>query len=139
MKQKLFVDTNILCAQYNPDDRLYKKAKTVKPLLQKYQPIISNFILLETYTVLSQRASRKIAIDFGERIRQKHQYAIVWIDKKLEQEVWEIFTSIKDKNFSYVDASILAVMKKEKIKYLVSFDESFVKLQKQFTFKLIGA
>lgn len=45
---------------------------------------------------------------------------------------------MKDKNFSYVDASILAVIKQEKIKHLLSFDISFKPLQKEYGFELIG-
>ncbi len=139
MKQHLFVDTNVICALYNPKDSLHKKAQTIKTLLKIYNPVVSNFILLEMYTILSQRVSKEFAVSFGNRIRERHTYAIVWINKKLEDEVWNIFASIKDKNFSYVDASTLAVMRKEKIKHLLSFDNSFIELQKQFNFKLIGA
>jgi predicted nucleic acid-binding protein len=67
-----------------------------------------------------------------------YPYKIVWINRKLEEETWKIFASIKDKNFSYVDASILAVMKKEKISHLLSFDAGFKNLQEQFKFQLIG-
>lgn len=138
MKQSIIVDTNVICALYNPKDSLYEKAQEIKPLFTKYKPLVSNFILLETYTILSQRISKEFSIGFGERIRERHFYAIVWIDQKLEENVWTIFKSIKDKNFSYVDASILAVMKKEKISRLLSFDKGFEELQRQFNFKLVG-
>lgn len=138
MKDNLFVDANILCSLYNPDDTLHKHADRVKSLIRQYNPVISNFILLETYTILSQRVSKKFALSFGERIRKRHQYAIFWIDKDFEDKVWKIFKKIKDKNFSYVDASILAVIKAEKIKRLLSFDTSFKPLQKEFGFQQIG-
>lgn len=137
MKDKIIVDTNFLCALENPNDSLHDKAIIAKRLTKGFKLIITNFILLETYTILSQRVSKGFAVSFGERLQEKHPFTLFWIDKRLEEEVWKIFVSIKDKNFSYVDASILAVMNKEKITHLLSFDESFTKLQKQFRFELI--
>lgn len=138
MKKDIAVDTNIICALYNPEDSLYEKAQKIKPILKEYKPIISNFILLEIYTILSQRISKKFSVEFGENIYKDHVFTVVWIDQKLEKDVWQIFKSIKDKNFSYVDASILAVLKKEKINHLLSFDAGFAQFQKIFGFTLVG-
>lgn len=138
MKQNIIVDANVICSLYNSEDSLYEKAQGIKPLFTEYNPVVSNFILLEIYTILSQRVSKKFSIEFGENIYKDRVFTVVWINRKLEQDTWRIFASIKDKNFSYVDASILAVMKKEKIGHLLSFDAGFKNLQKQFNFKLIG-
>ena len=139
MMQPLFIDTNYLCAYYNKLDSLHEKAKKLFPELSKFNIIISNFILLECYTIISQRASRNHALIFKEDMYTQKYYRIAWIDKMLEQETWHIFASIKDKNFSYVDASILAVMKKEKSNHLLSFDAGFAQLQNTFGFALVGA
>ncbi len=139
MKQNLFIDTSVICSLYNSKDSLHKKAQDIKPLLDIYNPIVSNFILLETYTILSQRISKQFSVDFGKNIYKDRIFTVIWIDRKLEEEIWNIFASIKDKNFSYVDASTLAVIKKEKIGNLLSFDSSFTKLEEEFNFKLIGA
>jgi len=138
MKHALFVDTNYLCALYNKLDSLHEKAKKLYSSLQEFNVVISNFILLESYTVLSQRVSKNHVLTFKEDIHNEKYYRIYWVDKNLEENVWSIFKSIKDKNFSYVDASILAVMKKEKISHLLSLDASFKDLQEQFKFKLVG-
>lgn len=139
MMQPLFIDTNYLCAYYNKSDSLHEKAKKLFPQLPKFNIIISNFILLECYTVISQRVSKNHALIFKQDMYTQKYYHVVWVDKILEQETWDIFVSIKDKNFSYVDASILAVIKKEKISHLLSFDTGFAQLQKTFGFTLIGA
>ncbi|MDO8657351.1 MAG: PIN domain-containing protein [Candidatus Levybacteria bacterium] len=138
MKLPAFVDTNFLCALYNRTDSLHERAKQQVPLLKKFYPVISNFILLESYTILSQRAGKLNAIEFKKKIYNNNDYQIIWIDKEFENNIWKIFKKIKDKNFSYVDVSILAIIKQEKIKHLLSFDESFKLLQKEFCFKLIG-
>lgn len=137
MKPSLFVDTNFFCALYNDNDAHYSKAEVIATRLNGFRLITSNFVLLETYTVLSQRASKREAIAFGELLKKDSPYAIYWISKEFEEEVWKIFVSIKEKNFSYVDASILALIRKEKISHLLSFDTSFAQFQKTFGFKLI--
>ena len=138
MKQRIMVDTNVICALYNSEDSLFAKAQRIKPLLAKYKPVVSNFILLEIYTILSQRVSRQFSIQFGNNIYKDRVFSVVWVNRQIEQETWNNFSLIKDKNFSYVDASILTVMKKEKISHLLSFDESFAQFQKNFGFTLIG-
>lgn len=139
MKQKLFVDTNFLFASFNPEDSLHKKAIQLKPLVKNFRPVLSNFVLLELYTLLAQRVSKTVAIDFGESIKRNHVFDTIFIDKALERHSWDVFRSIKDKNFSYVDASILAVLKHEKISHLLSFDHAFKQFEKNFKFTLIPA
>ena len=139
MTQSLFVDTNYLCSLYNKSDSLHEKAKNISSSLHEFQITISNFILLESYTIISQRVSKNHAITFKEDMYSEKYYRIYWIQKLLEDQIWKIFASIKDKNFSYVDASILAVLKKEKISHLLSFDTGFAQLQKTFYFTLVGA
>lgn len=139
MRQPLFVDTNYLCALYNKSDSLHEKTNNISPSLREFYIVISNFILLESYTIISQRVSKNHAITFKEDVYNEKYYQIYWIQKSLEDQVWNIFRSIKDKNFSYVDASILAVLKKEKISHLLSFDSGFAQFQNSFGFKLVGA
>lgn len=136
-KQHVFIDTSFLVALYNKKDTLHEKAKLYTGDLEKVHVVISNFILLESYTILSQRASKQQAISFGNYVRKYNPYDIFWIERELENEVWRTFTSIKDKNFSYVDASILTVIQKEGISHLLSFDHAFKRLEKEYSFNLI--
>lgn len=137
MNNPLFIDANYFCALYNKEDSLHDKAASLSYSLRDYYLVVSNFVLVETYTILSQRVSKDLVKNFRKHIFVKGNYEIVWIDQILEEKVWEIFKSIKDKNFSYVDASILAIIQKGEIKNLLSFDESFKKLEKRFNFTLI--
>lgn len=139
MNEAIFIDANVLCGLFNNKDSLHEKSKKTIESLRESAFAISNFILLECYTIISQRTSKTHSIRFREYMLTNKQYEILWIDQKLEEDTWTIFQSIKDKNFSYVDASILAVIKKGKISHLLSFDAGFTQLQKKFGFTLIGA
>jgi len=137
MNKVIFIDTNVLCGLYNNKDTLHEKSKKAIISLKESKFAISNFIFIECYTIISQRTSKERSVSFREYMLTHFLHKIFWIDRKMEDDIWRIFKSIKDKNFSYVDASILAVMNKEKIAHLLSFDESLAKLQKQFRFELI--
>lgn len=139
MNETVFIDANVLCGLFNNKDSLHERSKKAIESLRKSALVISNFILLECYTIISQRTSKAHSIHFRQYMLANKQYGILWIDQKLEEDTWKIFQSIKDKNFSYVDASILAAMKSEKITHLLSFDAGFSQLQKTFDFALIGA
>jgi len=139
MNKVIFIDTNVLCGLYNNKDTLHEKSKKTIISLKESKFAISNFILIECYTVISQRTSKERSISFREYILTHFLHKIFWIDRKMEDDTWRIFKSIKDKNFSYIDASILAVMKKEKIGNLLSFDAGFAQFQKTFGFTLIPA
>jgi predicted nucleic acid-binding protein len=138
VKQTIFIDSNVLCGLFNDKDALHEKSKKAITSLTKSRFTISNFILLECYTIISQRTFKVNAINFRQYMTSSDQYNLFWISRKLEEDSWNTFSSIRDKNFSYVDASILAVMKSEKITHLLSFDTGFIPLQRKFDFTLIG-
>ncbi|MBL7159235.1 PIN domain-containing protein [Candidatus Microgenomates bacterium] len=134
---RLFVDSNFFIALFNPTDALNQKALTISKKLKKENPrlYISNFVFLEVVTVLSQRVSRKAAISLGNHLLKDRQLEIIHIDKQLNKLTWKIFQNIKKKNVSFVDCSILAAMKAEGIKKLLTFDQSdFLSLKKYCRF-----
>jgi len=133
----VFIDTNVLISLYNIKDSLHKKAMVVFKRLSliKARLVISNYVLLETYTILSQKAGKKNAIEFGKLIRKENPFIIKWVEEKDDAKVWEIFKKVKDKNVSYVDCSILTLVTLEDYE-LATFDQKIQKLADNFGFKL---
>ncbi len=134
---KLVADSNFYIALYNPEDTLHDQAVQAAEIIKRenIKVLISNFIFLETVTVLSIRGNRKIAVEAGTALVKTPHF--IHFDKSLTQQTWEIFQKIDKKNMGFVDCSILAVMKAEDIKYLLTFDQTdFKSLQKAFGFKL---
>jgi uncharacterized protein len=131
----LFIDSNFFIALYNPSDNLHEKAKQISKQLQLDNPYIyfSNFIFLETVTILSQRVSRDHARAAGNKLLNTNSFIIV--DKPLQKRSWEIFEKIDKKNVSFVDCSTLAIMEFENISLLLSFDRTdFNQLQNLYKF-----
>ncbi|HLA49387.1 MAG TPA: PIN domain-containing protein [Candidatus Saccharimonadales bacterium] len=138
----VFVDSNFLIALYNRSDSLHGRAAKIANQLDRdrSQLYISNYVLLEVLTVLSQRVGRATAISAGQSILSEPQIAKIHIDEGLNTLSWRTFRNIKAKNVGFVDCSILAVMGESGIKQLLTFDSSdFGPLCKEFGFSLIGS
>ncbi len=137
--ERVFVDSNYFIALFNPFDNLHLKARKITEELvrEKIPLVISNFIFLETATILSQKRGKEIAIEVGNYFFSNLTIEIVHIDESLQESSWKIFQEIKNKNMSFVDCSNIAVIKAEGISKLLTFDiEDFKKLQKKYRFSL---
>lgn len=136
---RIFVDSNYLCTLHNPEDSQHQKAKKIASFLKKKNPelFISNFIFLEAVTVISQRVNRREAILLGRYLLNKEIIKIIHLTPALNGQTWETFQKIKNKNMSFVDASILVLINEEGIDYLLTFDqEHFKNLRKIYHFKI---
>ncbi len=96
--------------------------------------VISNLIFIETVTVLSQQVGHGTAIAMGEYLEKDLKNPIIFIDKVLHGQSSEIFKKNKDKNISFTDCSVVAVMESEHIQKLLTFDKHFQKLRKFYDF-----
>ena len=134
---KVFVDSSFLIALFNPPDTFHPKAVAIsrKTIKERPQLYISNFVFLETVTVLSQRVNRKTAVVLGQHLLKDQQAKIIHVNQKLNTLAWEIFKEIKKKNVSFIDCSTLAIMKVEGIKKLLTFDQKdFAPLRQKHRF-----
>lgn len=135
--RRIFIDSNYFIALLNPVDTLHEKARLVgeKISTQDLSLVISNFILLEILTVVSQKVGRYAAVQAGNRLRENPLIEVIHIDEMLQEDSWNIFQEIVKKDISFVDCSIIAVMKAERIDALLTFDiKDFEPLLKQYKF-----
>lgn len=136
---KIFADANYFIALANEKDSLYAKALAVSQDLEKraVQLYISNFVFLEVVTILSQKRNREVANKTGLYLLSNPHISHVHIDEQLHKESWDIFQDISQKNISFVDCSIIAAMKAERVSTLLTFDQTdFRQLQKPYGFNL---
>ncbi|MBI2451666.1 type II toxin-antitoxin system VapC family toxin [Candidatus Pacearchaeota archaeon] len=89
---------------------------------------ISDYIFDEVVTILFAKGKKlSLAIDAGEEIMQFIR--IYKVDEEIFQRTWKIFKEQKSTKFSFTDCSIIAIMKKEGIKNIATFDEDFRKVE----------
>ena len=127
MKQ-IFVDTDGWLALNRKREELHKTAVQMnKKLLDEgYRYFTTNFILDETYTLLSRWAGRAIAIDFGEKIQLSRTTEILHITEAVEQVAWEFIKKYADhQEISFTDCTSFVVMKQQNITQAFTGDEDF--------------
>jgi len=124
----IFVDTSAFVALNNPEDPHHRKSLQVSLNLEKEPTafLTTNYILAESYTVISQKVNKEASVYFKENLDPRIR--IVRADESLEETAWEIFKEIKSKNVSYVDCTSFAVMKAFNIRQAFAFDDDFKRL-----------
>jgi predicted nucleic acid-binding protein len=136
-----FIDTSYICALYNPHDSLHKEAlKLKRGIDQQINPFISNYIFLETVTVLSQRVGKQDANDIGNLMFSSNKFGFLQATPKIDVKTWQLFQKVSDKNISYVDCSNVVLMKEERIDKILTFDQDFEDLKKQanYNFEILS-
>lgn len=135
---QIVIDSNYFLAVNNSHDSLNLQAVKLSYFVEKNEAIISDYIFLEIVTILSQKVSRNVACQVGLALLSSANIKIITVDHSLFLDSWIIFSKLKQKNISFIDCSILATMKRYRVKQLLSFDNTdFAPLQKQFGFELM--
>lgn len=135
----VFVDSNYFIALYNASDSLHTKAASMaKSMIDRnVRLFISNYVVIEVLTVLSQRVGKQSAILAMESLYNNEQIKMIHVTEELHQQSLDIFKVVKPKNVSLVDCSTLAVLNYANIRQLLTFDiTDFKGLASHFNFKL---
>jgi uncharacterized protein len=118
----LFVDTSIWFAAADSSDRNNPRAKMI--LTSGEQLVTSDHILVETWTLLHHRLDRKAADQFWEGLR--NGIAVIEAVTLADLEVaWDIGISWPDQEFSIVDRTSFAVIRRLGISQVASLDAHF--------------
>ena len=137
MQLNFFIDANIFVSFFNSQDSNYDKAGLIFEDFNKVQVKLFtlDLIIYESLTVLSQRGSKNLALEFKKFINKKKSLQVFKKSDKLEKLAFRLFKKVKSKNFSFVDAFILAVLKQNSWLTLASFDKKLVKEAKKLNLK----
>jgi predicted nucleic acid-binding protein len=118
----LFVDTSAWYAAVDSSDASNARAKTI---LAGGEPLVTtDHVLVETWTLLRYRIRRQVAERFWEGLRRG--VAVVEPVTAADLEAaWQIGVSFRDQDFSIVDRTSFAVMRRLGIDRAASFDDDF--------------
>ena len=118
----LFVDTSIWYAAADSSDRNNARAKTI--LKSGETLVTSDHVLVETWTLLHHKLDGKAAERFWEGLRSG--IAVIEAVTLADLEVaWDIGVSWHDQDFSIVDRTSFAVMRRLGIDRAASLDAHF--------------
>jgi predicted nucleic acid-binding protein len=118
----LFVDTSIWYAAADSSDRSNARSKAI--LKSGETLVTSDHVLIETWTLLHHKLGRKAAERFWEGLRSGIA-AIETVTLADLEIAWDIGVSWCDQDFSIVDRTSFAVMRRLGIDRVASLDAHF--------------
>ncbi len=124
--REVFVDTGAWVALALCGDRYHEAAKGVYPdLLHSSQLVTTNLILAEVYILLRKNSDSIASLEFLKSIHASPRITLVRVEEDLEGEAEEILAKFCEHQFSYIDATSFALMRKRKIAEAIAFDRHF--------------
>jgi predicted nucleic acid-binding protein len=118
----LFIDTSIWYAAVDSGDRGNPRAKSI--LKSTEALVTTDHILIETWTLLHHKLGRSVAERFWEGLRSGIA-TIEAVGLADLEAAWDIGISWRDQDFSIVDRTSFAVMRRLGIERVASLDEDF--------------
>jgi predicted nucleic acid-binding protein len=118
----LFVDTSMWYAAADRSDASNSRAKAV---LAAGEPLITtDHILVETWTLIHHRLGQRAVERFWEGLRSGAA-TVETVGAADLDSAWEIGRSYRDQDFSIVDRTSFAVMRRLGIERAASLDDDF--------------
>jgi predicted nucleic acid-binding protein len=119
-----FADTSFWFALQERRDRRHTDAVAlVKSGVGRV--VVSNHVLGETWTLLRRRAGHAAAVGFVDRLTQLPGLEIVHVDDSVEADARHWLRRHDEREYSFVDATSFAVMRRRRIREALAFDGGF--------------
>jgi len=118
----LFVDTSVWCAAADSSDKGNARPKAI---LVDGEPLITtDHVLVETWTLIRYRIHHRAAERFWEGLRGGIA-SVETVGVADMQSAWETGAAYRDQDFSIVDRTSFAVMRRLGLDRAASFDDHF--------------
>jgi predicted nucleic acid-binding protein len=125
----VFIDTGVFVALRNADDELHTRSRELmkRALKGEYgRTYTSDYVIDEAITTALVRTRRHdFAVDIGKYIIESPRITKLWTAKEAFDLAWEKFKEFADKPLSFSDCVSLALMEKNRVNQMMSFDSGF--------------
>ena len=125
----VFIDTGVFVALRNADDELHTRSRELmkRALKGEYgRTYTSDYVIDEAITTALVRTRRHdLAVDIGKYIIESPRITKLWTTKEAFDLAWEKFKAFADKPLSFSDCVSLALMEKNRVNQMMSFDSDF--------------
>jgi predicted nucleic acid-binding protein len=118
-----FVDTSFWVALQLSKDIHHDEARELWEQ-RSGELLTTNHVLGETWTFLRRRTGHPAALRFAEAVR-RGSTVIRHLDEQLEQEAWRWLARHDEREYSFVDATSFAAMRRLRIREALAFDGDF--------------
>jgi predicted nucleic acid-binding protein len=118
-----FVDTSAWYAAYMPSDPQHRAVQKV--LAAPTRLITTDYVLDETLTLLKARGHAERALRFGPRVLDGRAAQLEYVSPKDVEQAWVVFTTYRDKDWSFTDCTSFIVMKRLGLVEAIALDQHF--------------
>ena len=87
--------------------------------------VTTNHVVGETWTLLRRRSGHAAAVGFLDRLGALTDVTVVHVDDATEVEAWRWLRARSEREYSFVDATGFAVMRRRRIREALAFDGDF--------------
>jgi predicted nucleic acid-binding protein len=119
-----FADTSFWVALQERRDRHHTEARVIANW-QVGKLVVSNHVLGETWTTIGRRGGHRAGVGFLDRIFALPELEVVHVDRALEEEAWRWLRRHDEREYSFVDATSFALMRRRRIREALAFDGDF--------------
>lgn len=87
--------------------------------------VTTNHVIGETWTLLRRRSGHAAAVGFLDRVAVLPDLEVVQVDEGVEKDAWRWLRARPEREYSFVDATSFAVMRRRRIREALAFDGDF--------------
>ncbi len=121
----IFVDTSFWVAYRNRRDIHHEDAVSLLSTRGDEVLVTTNHVRGETWTYLRRRAGHRSAVGFLDALRSSPRVTVLHIDAEVEEGALDWLRRHDEREFSFVDATSFAIMRRQRISEALAFDGDF--------------
>jgi uncharacterized protein len=121
----LFVDTSYWVASSMRADRHHDEAVRLLRGRGDQRLVTSNHVLGETWTFVRRREGHRGAVALLDRVLETPRLRVEDVPPALEREAWSWLRRRDEREYSFVDATSFALMRRLKVREALAFDGDF--------------
>jgi uncharacterized protein len=120
----IFVDTGAWFARFVPSDPDHPAARDW--FARNSQPLITtDYVIDELLTLLKVRGEFLRALEVGPQLLGESVCNVEWVSPADVHTAWLVFSTFRDKGWSFTDCTSRVVIERLSITTAVAFDEHF--------------
>jgi len=121
----IFVDTSFWVALAIDVDRRHRQASQLFAARPEAALATSNGVRGETWTFVRRRFGHRAALALIDRLEQTPRLRVLRVGQADEHDAWEWLRRHDEREYSFVDATSFALMRRLAIREAFAFDEDF--------------
>ena len=87
--------------------------------------LTTNHVIGETWTLIRRRSGHVASVGFLDRLAVLPDVEVTHVDESIEADAWRWLRGHPEREYSFVDATSFAVMRRRRIREALAFDGDF--------------